>query len=35
MDFVLAALPWTILRDVKLKMREKVGVSIAMGMGVM
>ncbi|KAK0625877.1 hypothetical protein B0T14DRAFT_599372 [Immersiella caudata] len=34
MDFTLAALPWTILRDVKLKLREKIGVIAAMSMGI-
>ena len=35
MDFVLAALPWAILRDVRLKLREKIGVTVAMSMGIM
>jgi len=34
MDFTLAALPCTILRDVRLKLREKIGVIVAMSMGI-
>lgn len=32
-DFILAVLPWTFLRDLTLKRKEKVGVLIAMSMG--
>ncbi|KAK1832541.1 hypothetical protein QBC39DRAFT_244672, partial [Podospora conica] len=34
MDFVLAALPWRILRDMQLKTKEKIGVGVALSMGV-
>ncbi len=33
MDFVLALLPWTFLRTLQMKKKEKIGASIAMGMG--
>ena len=34
-DFTLAVLPWTFLYNMLLKRREKVGILIAMSMGVM
>lgn len=34
MDFVLAALPWRILRDMQLRTKEKIGVTVALSMGV-
>jgi len=34
MDFLLAALPWTFLYGTLLRQKEKVGILIAMSMGV-
>jgi len=34
-DFVLAALPWTFLWNLRMRRREKIGVAVAMSMGVM
>lgn len=34
MDFLLAMLPWTILRRLRMKKREKIGVAAAMSLGV-
>jgi hypothetical protein len=33
LDFVLALIPWQILRDLTMKLREKAGVAIAMSLG--
>jgi len=35
MDFTLAVLPWTFLWKLRMRKREKVGILIAMSMGVM
>jgi hypothetical protein len=35
MDFALALLPWTIIWGLSLQMREKIGIGIAMSMGVL
>jgi hypothetical protein len=35
MDFVLAAIPWTFLPGLTLAKREKIGIAIAMSMGIM
>jgi hypothetical protein len=35
MDFVLALLPWMILWKLEMKKREKVGIALAMSMGVL
>jgi hypothetical protein len=35
MDFVLAAIPWTFLPGLTLRRREKIGVGVAMSMGIM
>jgi hypothetical protein len=35
MDFTLAALPWTFLYNISLKKREKMGILVAMSMGIM
>ncbi|KAK4040973.1 hypothetical protein C8A01DRAFT_35029 [Parachaetomium inaequale] len=34
MDFTLAALPWTFLYSISLKKREKMGILVAMSMGI-
>ncbi|KAI1470485.1 uncharacterized protein F4812DRAFT_456495 [Daldinia caldariorum] len=34
MDFVLALLPWVILRRLRMDLKEKIGVAVAMSMGV-
>ncbi|KAI6778193.1 uncharacterized protein J7T54_000002 [Emericellopsis cladophorae] len=34
MDLVLAAIPWIILKDLQIKRREKIGIAIAMSLGV-
>ncbi|KAK0717511.1 hypothetical protein B0T26DRAFT_710099 [Lasiosphaeria miniovina] len=34
MDFVLALLPWTVIWNLQMKRREKVGVALAMSMGI-
>lgn len=34
MDFILAVLPWTFLYRLKLKKNEKLGILVAMSMGV-
>ena len=33
LDFVLAFIPWQILKDLTMKRREKVGVAVAMSLG--
>jgi hypothetical protein len=35
MDFLLALFPAYLIKDLQMKKREKVGVAIAMGMGVL
>jgi hypothetical protein len=35
MDIVLASLPWVLLHKVQMKRNEKIGVAIAMSMGLM
>lgn len=35
MDFTLAFLPWTFLTTLRMRRKEKIGVGIAMSMGVM
>jgi len=35
MDFVLALLPWTIVWNLTMKKAEKIGVAVAMSMGVL
>jgi len=35
MDFALALLPWYLILGLQLKFREKIGVSIAMSMGML
>ena len=35
MDFVLALLPWSILWHLQMKRREKIGVGIAMSLGIL
>ncbi|KAK1751933.1 hypothetical protein QBC47DRAFT_306866 [Echria macrotheca] len=35
MDFVLAALPWTFLRKLHMAKREKIGIGVAMSMGIL
>ncbi|KAG9258741.1 uncharacterized protein F5Z01DRAFT_632809 [Emericellopsis atlantica] len=34
MDLVLATIPWIILKDLQIKRREKIGIAIAMSLGV-
>ncbi|KAI1475589.1 hypothetical protein F4774DRAFT_421468 [Daldinia eschscholtzii] len=34
MDFVLALLPWVIIRRLQMSLKEKVGIAVAMSMGV-
>lgn len=34
-DFYLALLPWTLIMGLQMRMREKIGVGIAMSMGVL
>jgi hypothetical protein len=34
MDFILAALPWTFLYRLMLRKKEKLGILVAMSMGV-
>lgn len=35
MDLFLAALPWSILPKLQMKTKEKIGVGIAMSMGIL
>jgi hypothetical protein len=35
MDFVLALLPWSLLWKLQMNKREKVGIVVAMSMGIM
>jgi hypothetical protein len=35
MDIILALLPWTIIPKLQMRTREKLGVAIAMSMGVL
>jgi len=35
MDFILAMLPWQLLLGMRMRKTEKVGVAIAMSMGVL
>jgi len=35
MDFVLALLPWKVIWKLQMKRKEKVGVALAMSMGVL
>ena len=35
MDFTLALLPWKIVWNLQMKRREKVGVALAMSMGIL
>jgi hypothetical protein len=35
MDLVLALLPWTVILKLQMKMKEKIGVALAMSMGVL
>lgn len=35
MGFALAFLPWKILYGLRMNMKEKIGITVAMGMGVM
>jgi len=35
MDFVLALLPWKLVKNLQMKRREKIGVALAMSMGVL
>ncbi|ORY56339.1 uncharacterized protein BCR38DRAFT_451083 [Pseudomassariella vexata] len=35
MDFVLALLPWTIIMHLQMKPKEKIGVAVAMSMGIL
>lgn len=34
-DLVLAAIPWVILKDLQIKRKEKIGIAVAMSLGVM
>lgn len=34
MDLVLAAIPWIVLKDLQIKKKEKIGIAVAMSMGV-
>lgn len=35
MDVVLAVIPWAILKDLQIKRKEKIGIAVAMSLGVM
>ena len=35
MDFVLALLPWKLIWKLQMKRKEKVGVALAMSMGIL
>jgi hypothetical protein len=35
MDFVLALLPWKVIWKLQMKRKEKVGVALAMSMGIL
>jgi hypothetical protein len=35
MDLVLAILPWTVIWKLQMKRKEKIGVALAMSMGVL
>lgn len=35
MDFILALLPWRIIWGLQMKKKEKVGVALAMSMGIL
>ncbi len=35
MDFVLALLPWKVIWKLQMKRKEKVGIALAMSMGVL
>lgn len=35
MDFILALLPWAVLRNLEMTKREKAGIGLAMSMGIM
>lgn len=35
MDLVLAVIPWVILKDLQIKRKEKMGIAVAMSLGVM
>lgn len=35
MDFILALLPWLIIWKLEMKKREKIGIALAMSMGVL
>lgn len=35
MDLVLAILPWNIIMSLQMKTKEKIGVALAMSMGVL
>jgi hypothetical protein len=35
LDFLLALLPWQILWDLQMKLREKIGVAVCMSLGAM
>jgi hypothetical protein len=35
MDIVLALLPWSIVWNLQMKKKEKIGVAVAMSMGVL
>jgi hypothetical protein len=35
MDLVLALLPWTVIWKLQMKRKEKIGVALAMSMGVL
>jgi hypothetical protein len=35
MDVILALLPWAVLWNLEMKKREKVGITLAMSMGIM
>lgn len=33
-DLILAAIPWIVLKDLQIKRKEKIGIALAMSMGV-
>jgi len=35
MDFILAALPWKLVWTLKMKGREKIGVALALSLGIL
>ena len=35
MDFVLASLPWKIVWNLQMKMQEKIGVALALSLGIL